>query len=114
MSGLALRYLGSNPRLYTEVGSKRGDQILLENSGGGCGLYGPYVNLPRGQYYALVRFAPGSRVQGRGLLDVCTGMEAQVATSVPFDFENLATSENEVGILFELNRAMSQCQVRLH
>jgi hypothetical protein len=114
MSSLALRYLGSNPRLYTEVGSKRGDQILLENSGGGCGLYGPYVNLPRGQYYALVRFAPGSRVQGRGLIDVCTGMEAQVATSVPFDLKNLATSENEVGILFELNRAMSQCQVRLH
>jgi hypothetical protein len=114
MSSLALRYLGSNPRLYTEVGSKHGDQIRLENSGSGCGLYGPYVNLPRGQYYALVRFAPGGRAHGRGLIDVCTGMEAQVVTSVPFDLENLATRENTIGILFKTNTAISQCQVRLH
>src|SRR5579872_291663 len=97
---LALRYLGSNPRLYTEVGLKDGDQILLDSADGGCGLYGPYVNLPKGQYYALVRFAPGSRLRGRGVVEVCTGMEAQVVTSVAFDFDNLTIRGNNIGILF--------------
>lgn len=114
MSGLALRYLGSNPRLYTEVGSKHGDQILLDNADGGCGFYGPYVNLPKGRYYALIRFALGSRLHGRGMVDVCTGMEAQVVTSVPFDFDNQAIRGNSIGIPFEFNKSMSQCQVRLY
>jgi hypothetical protein len=65
MSNLALLYLGDNPRLYTRVGSKRGNSILLNKCLAGCGLYGPYVNLPRGRYYASVRFAGGDRLKIR-------------------------------------------------
>jgi hypothetical protein len=114
MSDAALLYLGSNPRLYTTIGAKRGDQIRLENCRPGCGLYGPYVNLPSGRYYALVRFAAGHPRCGRGIIDVCTGTDAQVVISAPFNLNKLAPRSHEIGIAFQLDRAASQCQVRLH
>ena len=112
MSNLALRYLGNSPRLYTGVGSQRGDTIVLENCAAGCGLYGPYVNLPRGQYHAFVRFAPHGRQQGRGLIDVCRGMDAQIITSARFDLAK-TNGSHEIGINFRLAAETSQCQVRL-
>ncbi len=114
MSDAALLYLGSNPRLYTRIGAKRGDQILIENSRTGCGLFGPYVNLPRGRYYASVRFAAGHPRRGRGVIDVCTGMDGWVVASAPFNLAKLARRSNEIGIAFQLDRAALQCQVRLH
>jgi hypothetical protein len=114
MSNLALRYLGDNPRLYTAVGAKRGDKIVLEKCPVGCGLYGPYVNLPRGRYYASVRFAVGDRPQGHGLIDVCRNMEAQVITSAVFDLAKLTNSSDEIGIAFDLHQPVPLCQVRLH
>lgn len=114
MSHLALRYLGSNPRLYTAVGSKQGDKIVLERCSAGCGLYGPYVNLPRGRYYASVRFAGSDRPRGHGLMDVCRDMDGQVITSFLFDLGKLTNDSKQIGIDFELYQAVSQCQVRLH
>jgi hypothetical protein len=114
MATAALRYLGSNPRLYTSVGAKRGDQILLENSRIGCGLYGPYVNLPGGRYYASVRFAAGQPRRGRGVIDVCTGIDGQVVASTRFNLSKLPPLANEIGIAFKLARATPQCQVLLH
>jgi hypothetical protein len=113
MSYLALRYLGDNPRLYTRIGSKRGNFILLDKCLAGCGLYGPYVNLPRGRYYASVRFAGGDNLEGRGVIDVCSGMGAHVIISEPFNLGKLPQGSRELGIAFDLPRATSQCQVRL-
>ena len=114
MSNLALRYLGNNPRLYTDVGAKRGDKIVLEKCSAGCGLYGPYINLPRGRYYAAVRLAAGDRPEGQGLMDVCRDGDAKIITSVLFDFGKLTDGFNEIGIEFELHQAVLLCQVRLH
>ena len=113
MSNLVLRYLGNSPRLYTSVGSQRDDTIVLEDCTAGCGLYGPYVNLPRGRYHAFVRFAAHSRHQGRGLIDVCQGIDAQIITSARFDLGK-ANGSREIGINFRLPAQVSQCQVRLH
>lgn len=113
MSNLALRYLGDNPRLYTGVGSKRGNYIILDRCLAGCGLYGPYVNLPRGRYYASVRFAAGDRAGGRGVIDVCSGMDALIITSAPFNLGKLTEGTNEIGIAFDLPMATPWCQVRL-
>jgi hypothetical protein len=113
MSNIALRYLGDNPRLYTIVGEKRGDKIVLEKCSIGCGLYGPYVNLPRGRYYASVRFAEDDQLEGRGWMDVCRNMDAQIIVSSLFDLGKLTKGTKEIGIAFELHRAVSQCQVRL-
>ncbi len=113
MSNLVLRYLGNSPRLYTGVGSQRDDTIVLENCTAGCGLYGPYVNLPRGRYHAFVRFAAHGRHQGHGLIDVCQGMDAQIITSARFDLGK-ANGSREIGINFRLPAQVSQCQVRLH
>jgi hypothetical protein len=114
MSHLALRYLASDPRLYTAVGSKRGSSIVLERCPAGCGLYGPYIDLPVGQYYAAVRFVTINRPAGCGLIDVCRDTDAQVIASVPFDFAKLDDGSKEIGIAFDLYRPISQCQVRLH
>jgi hypothetical protein len=114
MSYSGLRYLGNNPRLYTTVGSRRGDQIVLEKCSAGCGLYGPYVNLPRGRYYASIRFAASDRAQGRGWMDICSGADARIISSVSFDLSELAAGSKEIGIAFDLDRALLQCQVRLH
>ena len=113
MANFALRYLGDNPRLYTAVGKKRGDKIVLEKCSVGCGLYGPYVNLPRGRYYASVRFATDDQLEGRGWMDVCRNMDAQIIASSLFDLGKLTKGAKEIGIAFELHRAVSQCQVRL-
>jgi len=113
MSNLALRYLGDNPRLYTTVGEKRGGKIVLEKCSVGCGLYGPYVSLPRGRYYASVRFAEDDQPEGRGWMDVCRNMDAQIIASSLFDLSKLTGGPKAIGIAFELHRAVSQCQVRL-
>jgi hypothetical protein len=114
MSDFFLRYLGDNPRLYTTVGVKRDDKIILDKCSGGCGLYGPYVNLPRGRYYASMRFAPGDQPRGRGWVDVCRNMDAHVIASAPFDFSKLTRGAKEIGIGFDLHQAARQCQVRMH
>jgi hypothetical protein len=114
MSKLALCYLASDSRLYTAVGSKRGSRIVLEKCSAGCGLYGPYIDLPIGQYYAAVRFVTINRPEGRGLIDVCRDTDAEVITSVPFDLGTLVEGSKEIGIAFDLYRPISQCQVRLH
>src|SRR5258705_7709801 len=114
MSNLALRYLGNNPRLYTDVGSKRGDKIVLEKCSSGCGLYGPYVNLPRGLYYASLRLAANDPAQGQALIDVCRDGDTKTITSVMFDFGKLSGGSNEIGIEFDLHQAASLCQLRMH
>jgi hypothetical protein len=114
MSSFSLRYSGNNPRLYTTVGIKRGDKIILDRCSGGCGLYGPYVNLPRGRYYASMRFAADDQPRGSGWMDVCRNMDAQVIASAPFELDTLAKGAKEIGIAFDLQQAARQCQVRLH
>jgi hypothetical protein len=113
MSNLVLQYLADNPRLYTEVGSKQGNFIILDRCLAGCGFYGPYVNLPRGRYYASVRFATGGRLEGCGVIDVCSGNVAQIVISAPFDLGKLIRGVKEIGIAFDLPLAVTQCQVRL-
>jgi hypothetical protein len=113
MSNLVLQYLADNPRLYTEVGSKQRNLILLDRCVAGCGFYGPYVNLPRGRYFASVRFAAGDRLEGRGVIDVCSGSAAQIIISAPFDLGKLNRGAKEIGIAFDLPHAATQCQVRL-
>jgi hypothetical protein len=114
MLNLALRYLADDPRLYTVVGSKRDRRIVLEKCSAGCGLYCPYVNLPRGRYYVSVRFAASDRPRGHGLMDVCRDTDGQVITSALFDLGKLTNGSKQIGIEFELYQGVSQCQVRLH
>jgi len=115
MSNLALHYHSDNSRLYTAVGTKRNGTIILQDCSSGCGLYGPFVNLPRGQYHACVRFAASNRPRGRGWLDVCHDLDAKIiASSAPLDLGALPKRSSEIGITFELYQATSWCQVRLH
>jgi len=115
MSNLALRYLPSDPRLYTQAGEKHRDKISLENCSNICGLYGPYVNLPRGDYYASIRFSAANALRGTTRLDVCCDANAQIITSsAAFDLAKSAKGTNETGILFHLNQTTPSCQVRLH
>jgi hypothetical protein len=114
MSAFSLVYQGDNPRLYTTVGVKRGSKIILERCAVGCGLYGPYVNLPKGRYYASMRFASGEQPLGCGTIDVCRNMDAQVIASVPFDLGKLTKGAKEIGIAFDLHQAVLWCQVRMH
>ena len=114
MSSFLLRYQGDNPRLYTTVGVKRGSKIILEGCSVGCGVYGPYVNLPRGRYYACMRLAADDQPSGSVIIDVCRNMDALVIASVPFDLSRLSKGAKHIGIGFDLHQPVSQCQVRLH
>jgi hypothetical protein len=57
MSNLVLQYLADNPRLYTEVGSKQRNLILLDRCVAGCGFYGPYAS----KFVVLSMFAVAAR-----------------------------------------------------
>jgi hypothetical protein len=114
MHNLALHYSTDSPRLYTVVGLKRDNKIVLENCSAGCGLYGPYVNLPKGMYYASICLDGSYRPRGQVVIDVCRDRDSKIIATHPLDFEKHAKTSREIGIDFYLFQNASLCQVRLH
>jgi len=117
MPSALLCFRGSDNRLFTQVGIKRSDDIIIEKSEAGVGLYGPYLNLPKGKYQANIIFATRPKLRGRVVMDVCANQGNMLITSSQFDLATLKAATNDqrrASIEFSLSQDAAQLEVRLH
>jgi SAM-dependent methyltransferase len=60
----------TDPRLHTQVGTRRDGAIVLDGAAKGTGLFGPYIDLPAGRYVARLCFRPNTTLEGCAVMDV--------------------------------------------
>jgi SAM-dependent methyltransferase len=82
-SNAVFRFAATDPRLHTQVGTRRDGAIVLDGAAKGTGLFGPYIDLPAGHYLARLRFRPNTVLEGRAVMDVaCNTGTRLVHTSI--------------------------------
>jgi FkbM family methyltransferase len=108
MATIILRFSAGEPDVRTAVGSKRGGLIRLR-SGPGCGLFGPYVDLPAGR--CVVRIFFEGLKQGHATIDLSAKSGETVIASHALDLSALDGSAAELRAT--LPSSLSGCEVRL-
>ena len=68
--GLSFRFPASGPEILTHIGAVRGDTLVLDGRTQGTAVYGPYIELPAGEYLARIGFRDGRAPRGPALMDV--------------------------------------------
>jgi hypothetical protein len=106
---ITLRLPANDPSIRTVVGRKLADSICLE-SGPGCGLFGPCLDLPAGQCIARIVFE-GHR---RGFVIVDISAENGHIVLVSRVVNLGASGPEPLELLADLPRPFSACEVRLH
>ena len=93
------------------VGQKQGETIKLDGASNGWGFFGPYCELPAGQWIARANLAGTARPSGVATVDVCVSKEVKTIASSPVDFS--ADRKNGIELPFVLDRPASDVQMRL-
>jgi FkbM family methyltransferase len=108
VSTTTLRFDGDDPALKSHIGKRAGGFIRLTEAG--CGLYGPYVDLPAGRCDARIL------LQGRGKgtvrIDMMSSLGRVELAGRNIDLRDVP--ENVLSISADLPRPMFGCEVRLH
>lgn len=104
-SEFSKRYDGSSPALLTAVGERDANGIRLSGVPG-VALYGPYVDLPAGNYVARIAFA-GDQLSGRGLMDVSCDAGVNILMSRPI------ASVRDAEIRFSSDNDLVRVEIRL-
>jgi hypothetical protein len=84
--------------------------LIRLRSGTGCGLFGPYVDLPAGRCIARITFEGPS--EGRVIMDMSAEVGKIVLASRVVDLGALEGHTVELPAI--LPRPLSACEVRLH
>jgi predicted SAM-dependent methyltransferase len=104
-----LRFPASDPAIRTVIGERVASSIRLR-SGIGCGLFGPYVDLPAGRCIARITFEGPS--EGRVTMDMSAEVGKIVLASRVVDLGALGGHTVELPAV--LPRPLSACEVRLY
>ncbi len=104
-----LSFSADHPALRTTVGKRRQGMIEV-NSSSGCGVYGPYVNLPAGPCVARVTFNGPKR--GRAYVDLAVEEGTRVLAVREVDLGLLGNRPVELAT--SLSEPLSQCEVRFY
>jgi hypothetical protein len=113
MLGLTLYLPANDSRIRTQVGSKHEEGIVIRDCPDGSAIYGPYIDLPRGQYKASVDFAEDKSAFGKAVVDICWDLGKKNIKSLDFDLSHIMRGQRRVCIEFVLENAVSQLEVRL-
>lgn len=113
MASIALRFSASEPGLYTNVGKKVEDRIVVERCDQGAALFGPYVGLGPGEYLASVAFDGRAKLAGTALMDVVYGRGQTTLASAQLDLRKAASADARVQLGFSLAREAADIEVRL-
>ena len=94
-------------------GESRPEGVWIEQKGdeNTYHVWGPYLDLPAGDYAGVISFAPGT-VSGSCTIDVCANVGTQVLASAPVS-EQQAKASEEITIGFSLSAPASKVEVRL-
>jgi hypothetical protein len=66
LAKLTHTFSAGDAHLNTEIGLRERDLIRVDGGRPSVALYGPYVDLPPGNYIALIRFDPGTPCHWNG------------------------------------------------
>jgi len=104
----SFRFLANDPAIHTVVGERLAHSIRLRAETG-CGLFGPYVDLPAGRWIARIVFEGPS--EGRVTIDMSAETGKIVLASRQVDLS--ALESRAVALSAALPRPFSACEVRL-
>lgn len=108
LEGLSFRFAASGPEIRTQVGAVRDGALVLDGCGRGAAVYGPYIDLPAGDYLARIGFRDGRAGQGPAVMDVA-------AEAGACRLAELALADGErAEVPFRLDGYARDVEVRLH
>ena len=112
---LVARYWGSDPRLGSSVGERKGMEIWSCGQTGHL-LYGPYINLKPGHYTATIRGRVGVVGLKGTLAEVCIegGSKILAQQSLPTCTDPGGGEHNLAVLSFSLKEACSGLEVRVN
>lgn len=105
-------FSASDERLGTMTGIKTDGVIRIVGSAKGYGVYGPHVPLGPGRYRGTLRFAPGGRLSGHAVIDVCADRGRTPLGSAAIDLTT-AGSGGEATLDFDVAAFVDEVEVRL-
>jgi hypothetical protein len=108
-----VRLAVTDSRVKTAIGVRRNGVIEVAAREAGTGLYGPYVDLPRGSYVARMYFAETSPLAGSATMDVCTGKGSKVLAKRRIQAAALRKSSMTAALPFESACDLQNVEVRL-
>ena len=64
------RFEAGSPQVQTQIGRLEGGTLVLDGREAGTAVYGPYLDLPAGDYLARIGFRAGAPRRGGAVMDV--------------------------------------------
>jgi SAM-dependent methyltransferase len=108
LEGLSFRFPASGPEIRTQIGALNGDALVLDGGAQGTAVYGPYIELPAGDYLARIGFRDEKTPPGPAVMDVAA--EAGARRIAELSLSDRRPAE----ILFRLDDYARNVEVRLH
>jgi FkbM family methyltransferase len=113
VANLTLKFSAIDSALYSNVGRKVENAIVVDRCDQGAALYGPYVSLDAGEYLATVCFDEQSKLAGRVLMDVVFARGITTVAAAQFDLRKDLKTRGKLELPFYLEHSASGIEVRL-
>jgi 2-polyprenyl-3-methyl-5-hydroxy-6-metoxy-1,4-benzoquinol methylase len=107
------RFTAADPTLRTDVGSRVGNFISLQNARRGAALFGPYITLPPDSYIARIYFRLGAPRHGRAIMDLAVEVGSQSLAQRVIEAELLSESNPVAELVFASQKELRELEVRL-
>src|SRR5579863_7027569 len=112
MANIALKFWPRESCLFSGVGKKTANGIVIDDCDKGVALYGPYISLDPGDYVASLCFDHQKKLAGSVMMDVYTGGASAIA-SARFDLRKVSTGAKKVELKFSLDQRVTRLEIRL-
>ena len=99
-------------RIICNLAEKSPAGILISSGVSGCHVFGPYIELRRGTYKAVLMFEPKTIV-GSPYLDVCYNAGQNFIQIVDSNMRQLL-SDGEASIVFCISESVPDLEIRIH
>ena len=106
------KYLVNDPKIYSQIGIRNNNNILVSNGLAGYLVYGPYVYLQAGKYIANIYLSDTTSLMGNGYIDVSCRKGEVILAKKAIVFKNLSGSD-KIQIEFYTDKDESDIEVRL-
>jgi hypothetical protein len=110
LEGVEVMVDATEPSIGSSIGIRTDRGITVEAGANGWAFYGPYSRLPAGKWIATARLSNELLPTGKGVVEVCAGMETTVVATAPVDLTQL--DGWEVQVSFELSKATKNVEMR--
>ena len=112
MSSVYYRFSPDDLRLRTAIGIREPIAIRIPEING-TALYGPYIDLPAGDYEAAIHFDPNTPCRGGALMDVCAGVGSVRLGERRITADQILAGGMTARLDFSCPRSLREVEVRL-